>query len=461
MQDPIQRGKDLIVSVSGVRGTIPAGLDPHNTLEFARAFAASVKGKTVVIGRDSRPTGPALQQIFTGALLAAGKDVLDIGLAPTPTVKAAVALHGDAGVVVSASHNPIAWNGFKFLRKGGFFFGKKENDALLAAIRAGNYNTADVKKFGTVRNVDGSADHIQAVIKALPNVAAIRKRKFRVVVDAAGGAGREALPALLEELGCKVTRLYCDAVPGGTFPRPPEPTPAALKEFGHLVQSEKAAAGFALDPDADRLVTGSPGRGAVHEEYTLPLALFGLAVKTKLKKNSVVVVNLSTSTMIDAAADQLGLRVMRAPVGEANVVAMMQKHKAVFGGEGNGGVIHPGVPSFGRDSLIGAGLILAAMADRNAKNLDDLLATLPALHMLKTKFSLERSLDDVLSRLEKGFVPAVIDRRDGLHFVLQDGAAWMHVRASNTEPILRLIAQAQDARELKHLSRRAGELLEQ
>lgn len=461
-----ERGKDLLISVSGIRGTIPAGLDPINTTAFAQALA-SVSGRRVVIGEDARPTGPALKQILTGTLLACGKEVIDVGLAPTPTVKAAVALHADAGVMISASHNPLQWNGFKLMQKGGFFFDAAMNAKWHAALESNKNASPAVpyRKLGTLTQRDAIDDHIQAVLKQLPLLKKIRAQKYRVVVDGVAGAGREALPRLLEALGCRVVRLYCDPAPG--FPRPPEPTPKALKEFGQLVQSKKAAVGFALDPDADRLVCGGPRTGAINEEYTLPLAFYGLMAgnkpaqaKTRTAKRASVVLNLSTATLLDSVAAQFGVPVYRSAVGEANVVAEMRKRKSIFGGEGNGGVIHPDVPSYGRDTLIGAALILQAMAAHDLKSVEELLSEIPPLYMQKTKFDFEReNLQAIFGRFRDGFESGVrVDERDGLHLSFPDGD-WLHVRASNTEPILRVIAQASSPRALKDRIAHAQALL--
>ena len=446
------RGHDLLISISGIRGTIPGGLDPDNIVAFAKAFASVTKGKRVVVGYDARPTGPALQNLFQGTLMAAGKQVLDAGLCPTPTVKAAVReFRAAGGVMISASHNPLQWNGFKLIKSDGLFFDAAASRSFLRALERGDYKAVDHKAIGQVRSIDAIQSHIESVLEVLPNVAAIRKMKYQVVVDGVAGAGREALPALLEELGCKVIRLFCEATPGGRFPRPPEPNPAALRKFGATVRGHHAAVGFALDPDADRLVTGSPTAGAIHEEFTLPLALLGMPTR-KGRLSGKIVVNLSTATLIDSVAGELGASVVRSAVGEANVVAEMQKVRAIFGGEGNGGVIHPKVPSFGRDSLVGAGLILSAMANSGASSLDDLMKRMPPLYMEKTKIELGRLKPaESLAKLEKNLAKqARLDKRDGLHARFEDGS-WLHLRASNTEPILRLIAQASDRPELRRL----------
>ncbi|MBI3394882.1 MAG: phosphoglucosamine mutase [Spirochaetia bacterium] len=454
----LQRGKNLLVSISGIRGIIPDGLDPVNIVAFSRAFAA-VTGKRIVIGCDARPTGPILNHLLTGTLLAAGKEIIDVGLVPTPTVKAAVKTwKADGGVMISASHNPPEWNAFKLIGKEGFFFSAADSEKMIHALRSDQFPAVGWKKMGTLRSEDAVQMHIDQVIKALPNVAKIRKKKYKVVVDGVGGAGREALPRLLKSLGCTVITLYCEPTKDGSFPRPPEPTPSALSKFGALVKKKKAAVGFALDPDADRLVTGSPTSGAVNEEYTLPLALLGMPSK-KVRSTDSVVLNLSTSTLVDAVMHARGGRVFRAAVGEANVVADMVKRKAFFGGEGNGGVIHPLVPSYGRDSLIGAGLILSAMAASDAKSIDDLLDCLPDLHMDKRKFELSgQSMQDIKAGLKQRFPKGRFDERDGIHITLPAGA-WVHARSSNTEPVLRIIAQAESKKALEQLIAEAAKAL--
>ncbi len=444
----VKRGGDLMVSLSGIRGVLPAGLDPINIVYFARAFAATT-GKRIVLGFDARPTAPIMRHLVLGTLIAAGKEITDIGLAPTPTVKAAVRLQkADAGIMLSASHNPPEWNAFKFLGKGGFFFDRPQFDRLLAALKDDRSPFVDYRHTGKVREVDGVEAHVKAVLAALGAATRdlIRKKKYRVVVDAVAGAGRVAVPRLLEELGCRVTRLYCDPHPRGEFPRPPEPTPSALRKFGALVRSEQAAIGFALDPDADRLVLGSAGRGAINEEYTLPLAFLGLA---KTPRGGVVVVNLSTSNLIDQVALPRGLKVLRAPVGEASVVGLMRARGAVFGGEGNGGVIDPRLPSFGRDTLSGAALVLAAMAREDLATLDALMDRMPPLFMEKRKAGLTGDPASTLGALKKKFPGARVNEDDGLRLEFDDG--WIHARPSNTEPILRVIAQATSARRLKEL----------
>ncbi|MCB1172532.1 MAG: phosphoglucosamine mutase [Leptospiraceae bacterium] len=452
----LDRPGDLMVSISGVRGRIPAGLDPLLVTSLAEAFA-TMSGKRIVIGRDSRPSGPALQDQFSGILQLHGKEVLDAGLAPTPTIKAAVRyLEADAGVIISASHNPMEWNGFKFLGKGGFFFDHKQGQKLREIVTRGLARPIDWRKTGSYSAFDPMQPHIDAVLAVLPNVERIRQCRFKVLVDAVDGAGRRALPMLLEQLGCQVEKLYCNS--SLRFPRPPEPTPRALREFDRRLKSGGLDCGFALDPDADRLVTGSPGRGGINEEYTLPLAAGGLALPANVKQS--MVVNLSTACLLDDVVRPQGISVHRSAVGEANVVAQMKKRRALFGGEGNGGVIHSAVPSFGRDSLLGAGLILSAMAKQGARQLDDLMDAMPPLFMAKEKLQLRpgQKIDRLFEAMQRRFQDARVDTSDGLYLHWSGGRPWIHLRASNTEPVVRLIAEHQSKRELAELlqSARAG-----
>jgi len=483
---------DLMVSVSGIRGTLPGGFRPDHLSAFIQSYAA-ITGKTVVMGNDARPSGDALRQLITGILTLSGKQILDTGLAPTPTVKAVVnQKKADAGIIVTASHNPIEWNGLKFLKKEGYFFGSMELEAWKDALQKKLDPTVSPKKLGSISAVDGVSLHIEAILKRIPNVAQIRKQKYKVAVDAVNGAGREALPALLEALGCKVIKLNCEHRYG--FSRPPEPTPAALKEFGHLCQSEKVSAGFALDPDADRLVPGTAIAGAINEEFTLPLALMGYVQSIrgaqsgagsagigKSSRNSAddggarrgsgsakksagsakkgVVVNLSSSLLTGLVAQEAGLPFSRSAVGEANVVEAMLASKAVFGGEGNGGVIDPALPSFGRDSLAGAAWILSAMAQFNMKSLDGMLQHLPMIHMRKEKIEMKpQRIPEAFRKLKKSLGNrATVDERDGFWLGFSEG--WLHLRASNTEPVVRLIVEGRNATDLEVLHQAARKAL--
>ena len=467
------REEDLRISLSGIRGTIPKGLDPENIVPFIRAFA-QVSGKRIMIARDTRPSGPFLHQLVVGTLLAAGKEILDIGIAPTPSLKCAVRLFkANAGIIISASHNPINWNGFKFVDEQGFFWGEAKQQNWLSALNSHLEKEKayrEIKALGSYRLVDALSGHIQTVCDFLckeegeEKLRLIRKKKYRVLVDAGAGAGAEALPVLLEKLGCQVIPLHCQFIAKmQKFPRMPEPSPQALTKLASLVKKRKAAIGFALDPDADRLAVVSPERGAISEEYTLPLALLGLDPLLKKRqragKANHLVFNFSTSSLCSYFTSAYNTKIFRSSVGEANVVDLMQKKKAVFGGEGNGGVIVPDIPSFGRDPLIGAALILSAMATAKADSVDRLLDFLPKLYMHKSKYKLaESSFEDISERFLLEFPAAKANHSDGLHLSLPD-KSWLHLRPSNTEAVLRLIAEGATQESLKEILRCANRIL--
>ena len=449
----------------------------------------------IVIGRDTRPSGVFLHQLIVGTCLAAGVHVVDLGIVPTPSVKLMVThCNASGGIMISASHNPLDWNGFKFLARDGSFFDQSQQKQWHKALKAdilrpsaskfnlGKLRFANKKmmfyrttpKLGRYDRADAIQAHITAILKYITNSKAIREQKYKVVVDGVNGAGSQALPLLLEQLGCQVSRLYCEpklnsssrvgnkirttyhAMP--TFPRPPEPNAIALRQLAQHVKKNKAAIGFALDPDADRLALATPQQGAISEEYTLALALFGMAEQMQTNKSraarhnlNTIVVNLSTSRLCEYFCERYDMRIYRSAVGEANVVALMRQKNAIFGGEGNGGVIVPAIPSYGRDPLIAAALILSAMAERVALTVDTLLEHLPPLFMQKKQYTMSKEKFALLAdRLRLEFAESKVNTSDGLHLSLDD-KSWLHLRPSNTEPILRLIAQAPSAARLKQI----------
>lgn len=434
----------LMISISGVRGKVQSGFGLGEALLFSRAFSTMMEGGTVVIGRDSRPSGPYFESLLSSALLANHSSILSLGLVPTPTTKAVVNLaKAKGGIMISASHNPMEWNAFKFISKQGFFFSASENQKLLSIIRDQSFFKEQIHPKGYVESGEDYIDlHIQSVLDRV-NVSKIKKKKFKVFVDAVSGAGSFVIPKLLQKLGCQVVSHNCN--PDGTFPRPPEPTAKALKVVEPHFKKSKADIGFALDPDADRLVLFSPKRGAISEEYTLPLALQN--VLSNAKKNSKVIVNLSTSFVNEHVAESMGASVIRSKVGEANVVEEMIQSKAIFGGEGNGGVIDPKVPSFGRDTLSGIAHILNLMAE-TGKSIDSLLDELPELFMEKQSFPLSKgsSLESLYDKFKSEFSPKIISEKDGLWMYIDD--SWIHIRPSNTEPIFRVIIETKSKNDL-------------
>jgi phosphomannomutase len=428
----------LMVSVSGVRGVVGTSLTPELVARFAASFGSWARaggGPTrVVVGRDSRVSGPMLHRVVIGALQSVGCDVIDIGLAPTPTVQLAVEHHHAAGgLAITASHNPIEWNALKFIGPDGLFLDAAAGAAMRTFMDEGpRYVGWDA--LGAL-SVDGEAiaRHIALVLQ-LPyvDVPGIRARRFRVALDGCHGAGGAIMPALLAELGCEVFAIGMET--DGRFPRPPEPVAEQLGDLGALVSRTNAAVGFATDPDVDRLAVVDETGRAIGEDWTLALA----ARVVLGQRAGPVVTNLSTSRILDDVAAERGQVVTRAPVGEVNVALAMQRVGAVVGGEGNGGVILPDL-HLGRDAPAGAALVLQLLHE-TAEPLSATIARYPRYAIVKDK--LDRPavpLDAVYAALEAAFPDAVADTQDGLRLTWSD--RWLHVRPSGTEPIVRVIAE--------------------
>lgn len=444
----------LMVSVSGVRGRVGEALTPEVVAAFAAGFGAWSRsrspGRPIVVGRDSRVSGPMFHRVVLSALESVGCDTVDLGLTTTPTCQLAVEHHHAAGgLMISASHNPIEWNALKFVGPTGLFLDASEGTAMRAFADRG-IPRAPWDELGAVRSdPDAVARHIEAVL-ALPvvDVEGIRARRFHVALDCCRGAGGAIMPALLERLGCRVTAINLPA--DGRFPRPPEPVAENLGELEHLVRATGAVAGFAVDPDVDRLALVSDEGRAIGEDYTLALAARVVLRRTP----GVVVTNLSTSRVLDDVAAEAGARVVRAPVGEVNVAVRMRDEGAVVGGEGNGGVILPDL-HLGRDAPVAAALILQLLHE-SEQPLSRLVAAYPRYAILKDK--LDRPAADlavVYNALREAFPDATADTQDGLRLAWAD--RWVHVRPSGTEPIVRVIAEAPtsaDARALVDRARR-------
>lgn len=430
--------KLLMVSISGIRAIVPNGLTPDMIVQLLNAYALTTKG-TILIGNDGRISSPVLEELILAVLSYYGKTIIQLGIAPTPTIKAACNFYKvDSGIIITASHNPIEWNGIKFLKKGGMFYTKADYITLFKAMSQ-KENYAPVLKRNIILK-DGIEKHIESIAKVIPNIETVRKRKYKVLVDLANGSGVYAIPKLLEFFNCKVIKIHSEA--NRPFERPPEPTPENLKLFSKLCKQEKVQIGFALDPDGDRLVCGSPLLGAINEEYTLPLAYLGK--KLNVKKPMQIVINYSTSSLLERICQFNKDKVIRTSVGEVNVFNKILEIKAKFGGEGNGGVIDPIIPSRGRDSLAGISYILSAMAEKNANSVDDLIQTMPPLYMAKLKLFISKKnqngLFDQIYQSLKALNKTIVQesKEDGYYIAFED-SSWVHFRFSNTEPIMRII----------------------
>ena len=443
----------LMVSVSGIRGRVGAGLTPEVFAKYAAAFGAWALSQgasnKVVLGRDSRVSGPMFHAVAQAALQSVGCTVIDIGLTTTPTCQLAVEHHHAAGgLMISASHNPIEWNALKCIGPTGLFLEAAQGAAMRALVETG-IPRATWDRLGAVTQDDRAIErHIERVL-SIPYVDAerIRAKHFKVALDCVRGAGAAIMPQLLQRLGCTVTAINTET--DGRFPRPPEPVAENLGELERLVLESGADIGFAVDPDVDRLALVSNKGRAIGEDYTLALA----ARLVLRHKKGPVVTNLSTSRVVEDAAAAAGVQFLRAPVGEVNVAVRMRQEHAVIGGEGNGGVILPEV-HLGRDAPVGAALLLQLLAEE-ARPLSQIVDELPKYVIVKDKLDRpDASLDVVYSALREEFDGADADTQDGLRLSWPD--RWVHVRPSGTEPIVRVIAEGptqEDARALVRRSR--------
>jgi len=427
----------LRVSISGIRGVIGDGLDALTVTRWASAFGAWLPAGPVVVGRDTRVSGPMVLDAVAAALVSTGHDVWDIGIATTPTTEIAVQeSNAVGGVIITASHNPEQWNALKFLAGTGLFLTAAQNRELRQKYEEESGHVV-FDKLGKVSSRDGADQQHLDAICAVPwlDVDKIRSRNLHAVVDAVEGAGGNIVPALLETLGVRCTPLYCEM--SGRFPHDPEPTPSHLKDLRAQVRSEGADLGFAVDPDVDRLALVDGNGRALSEEMTLVLAADFLLGKTP----GPMAVNLSTTGLIEKVAAGHGQTVLRTPVGEANVVEAILANDCILGGEGNGGVIYPSIHA-GRDALVGIAMVLQAVAE-SGRSLAEMADALPPVAMVKTKVGNdELPGGDRLKEVLQGLGAGTMDDRDGLKWIGSD--AWVHVRPSNTEAVVRIIAEAKD-----------------
>ena len=449
----------LIKSISGIRGTIGGKVDenltPIDAVKFAAAYGSWLKGQVgkehvkVVIGRDARISGEMIQNLVQYTLIGLGIDVVNIGLSTTPTVEVAVPLEkADGGIILTASHNPKEWNALKLLNDKGEFVSDQDGKAILRIAQENDFSFATVDHLGTLTHDDRYIDlHIEEVL-ALPLVTpeTIQKKKFRVVVDAVNSTGGIAIPRLLERLGVEVVKLYCE--PNGHFPHNPEPLREHLGDICKKVVEEKADFGIVVDPDVDRLAFITDQGEMFGEEYTLVACAD--YVLSKAKGN--VVSNLSSSRALRDIAQKYGVTYSAAAVGEVNVVTEMKRVEAIIGGEGNGGIIYPEL-HYGRDALVGVALFLSLLAERGG-SVQQLRESYPAYFMSKNKIQLTEQInpDQILKTMEQKYAHEQTTTIDGLKIDFAD--SWVHLRKSNTEPIIRIYTEAKSQKEADDLAQR-------
>ena len=457
---PLQLPPGLMVSVSGIRGRVGDPLTPELVCGAAAAFGAFLRSEgatgPVVVGRDSRTSGAMLRAAAVAGLQSVGLDVVDLGIVPTPTVLLAVEHHRAAGgIAITASHNPAEWNALKLVTGEGMFLDADASLRFRAYLRDVDPPRAAWDALGEVSSDDAAIDrHLEAILR-LPHldVDAIRAAALPVALDCVRGAGGLVVPRLLEMLGCTVSSIYVE--PTGRFPRDPEPTADSLSELGDLVRSAGAVVGFAVDPDVDRLSLVDEKGRPVGEDLTLALATDVVLRRTP----GPVVTNLSTSRVVADVAESHSVPMVLSPVGEINVARRMQAEGAVVGGEGNGGVILPALHHT-RDAPVAVALILQHLVDVGTA-LSGAVSRWPSYQIVKTKVAFDRSaLEAAYRALAQDLGADAEDRSDGLRLSWTSRRAWLHVRPSGTEPIVRLIAEAPDHTVARELVRRAGEILD-
>ena len=437
----------LIKSISGIRGTIGGkpgdNLTPVDAVKFAAAYGTWLRKSLVkenykvVIGRDARISGPMIQQLVVSTLSGLGIDVIDLGLSTTPTVEIAVPLEkADGGIILTASHNPKQWNALKLLNEKGEFLDGDQGAIILKLAEAEEFDFASVDELGQITTKDNYIDiHIQEVLNLkLVDAETIRKQGLKVVVDGVNSSGGIAIPRLLQSLGVEVVELYCE--PNGHFPHNPEPLKEHLGDICELVVKEKADLGIVVDPDVDRLAFITEKGEMFGEEYTLVACADYVLGKTPGNTVS----NLSSSRALRDITEKHGGQYEAAAVGEVNVVAKMKSTNAVIGGEGNGGIIYP-ESHYGRDSLVGTALFLMLLAEKGV-TISELRSSYPAYYMSKKKIQLtpELNVDELLADMAQQYATEEVSTVDGVK--IDFAQSWVHLRKSNTEPIIRIYTEA-------------------
>ncbi|PKP06215.1 MAG: phosphoglucosamine mutase [Bacteroidetes bacterium HGW-Bacteroidetes-5] len=439
----------LIKSISGIRGTIGgesgSSFTPLDIVKFTSAYASFIKHRSgkksryrVVLGRDARISGEMCDHIVCGTLTACGIDVINAGLASTPTVEMAVIFErADGGIILTASHNPKEWNALKLLNERGEFLDAQDGEKLLSIVDSGIFEFSDVDNLGIITKKDFTKQHIEAVLShPLVDTEAIYRAGFTVVLDAVNSVGGIVMPALLEAMGVTVIKINCE--PDGRFPHNPEPLPEHLTQLSSTVVKSGADMGIAVDPDVDRLALINEDGNAFGEEYTL-VAVADYFLK---HKKGATVSNLSSSRALKEVTEAAGESHYASAVGEVNVVTEMKRVNAVIGGEGNGGVIVPDL-HYGRDALIGSALILSFLAKERC-TLSELKKRYPQYSISKNKIDLceDTNIDQILAEIKKIYSQHKISEIDGLKIDFEQQRMWVHLRKSNTEPIIRIYAEA-------------------
>ncbi|MDR1092131.1 MAG: phosphoglucosamine mutase [Prevotella sp.] len=456
----------LIKSISGIRGTVGGkvgeGLNPLDTVKFVSAYAAFIRetvkngSNTIVVGRDARISGKMMEQVVIGTLMGMGFDVVNIGLATTPTTELAVTMEqACGGIILTASHNPRQWNALKLLNENGEFLNAKEGEIVLQIAESEKFNFAQVDHIGKVSEKDYTDAHIQAVLNlSLVDVEAIKTAGFEVSIDCVNSVGGIVIPKLLKALGVnKINELYC--TPDGEFPHNPEPLPEHLADISAMMKTTASDVGFVVDPDVDRLAIICENGEMFGEEYTL------VAVADYILKHTPgnTVSNLSSSRALRDITRKYGCGYYASAVGEVNVTTKMKAVGAVIGGEGNGGIIYP-ASHYGRDALVGIALFLSHLAFER-KKVSEIRASYPQYFIAKQKVELTPSIDvdAILSAVKEKYNRYDVTDIDGVKIDFPD--KWVHLRKSNTEPIIRVYSEAHTMKEAEDIGGEVMDVIKQ
>lgn len=444
----------LMVSVAGIRGVVGDSLVPDVLVRYVSSFSKLLGKGPVVVGRDSRPSGKAISNLVCSILNLCGRDVVDIDIATTPTVAMAIEMYKAAGgIAITASHNPSEWNALKFMDERTLFLSEEQGEKLHYILTENRFKYEQFDKLGSTKYEKEEAKkyHIKKILD-IPyiNKSLIRKRKLKVVLDCVNGAGGVILPELLHDLGCVVTKINCE--PSGIFPHGAEPLPENLGEICSVIKKGNYDIGMVVDPDSDRLALISENGVPLGEEYTLAMVVDLILSK----KKSDIAVNVSTSMATEDTAKKYGCKTYRTKVGEINVSSVMVEKGLIIGGEGNGGVIMPEVHP-GRDALVGAALILQYLTEKN-KFVSEIFEDLPSYHIVKDKISVEGINFDARAKIIIEKTPKQnLDLTDGIKINGEND--WVQLRKSNTEPIVRIFAEAKTKTAAQNLVKKYKEMI--